>query len=128
MAALVGLNLLNDEFKQVPVYKTRELVENKAMIIDLREVEEFETGHIVNAINIPLSQLRERLYEIPKDKPVYLHCRSAQRSYNACRALQNEGYNNVYNISGSFLGISLYEYFNDKTLAREPILTKFNFN
>ena len=125
IAALVGLNLLYGEFKQVPVYKTRELVESKAMIIDVREPEEFKTGHIVNAINIPLGQLRERIYEIPKDKPVYLHCRSSQRSYNACRALQNEGYDNVYNISGSFLGISLYEYFNDKTMKREPILTKY---
>ncbi len=127
VAALVGLNLLFDEFKQVPVYKTRELVESKAMIIDVREPDELKNGHIVNAINIPLSQLRERIYEIPKDKPVYLHCRSSQRSYNACRALQNEGYDNVYNISGSFLGISLYEYFNDKTLHREPIMTKYNF-
>ena len=118
---------LYNEFKQVPVYKTRELVESKAMIIDIREPDELKNGHIVNAINIPLSQLRERIYEIPKDKPVYLHCRSSQRSYNACRTLQNEGYNNVYNISGSFLGISLYEYFNDKTLNREPILTKYNF-
>ncbi|WP_038175195.1 rhodanese-like domain-containing protein, partial [Treponema pedis] len=74
--------ILNGVFKQVPVTMVRELVEKNACIIDVREPHEFEAGHIVNAINIPLSQFRERVKEIPKDKPVYLHCRSSQRSYN----------------------------------------------
>ena len=54
-----------------------------AYIIDVREAMEFENGHIKGAINIPLSELREKANEIPKDKPVYLHCRTGQRSYNA---------------------------------------------
>ncbi|MEL5721715.1 MAG: FAD-dependent oxidoreductase [Treponemataceae bacterium] len=127
-AALVGLNVLNEEFKQVPVTMVRELVESKAFIVDVREKPEYERGHIVNAVNIPLSQLRERLDEIPKDKNVYLHCRSSQRSYNACRALQGHGYDKVYNIQGSFLGICCYEYFQDKITGRKPIVTEYNFN
>ena len=43
------------------------------------------------SVNIPLSELRERTDEIPKDRPVYLHCRSSQRSYNALMALQGRG-------------------------------------
>ena len=58
---------------------------------------------------------------------MYLHCRTCQRSYNAVLALQNLGFNNVYNITGSFLGVSLYEYFNDKTQNRESIVTEYNF-
>ena len=73
-------------------------------------------------------QLRQRLDEIPRDRPVYLHCRSSQRSYYALCALQGRGFENVYNISGSFLGICLYEYFNDKSEGREPIVTSYNFN
>jgi NADPH-dependent 2,4-dienoyl-CoA reductase/sulfur reductase-like enzyme/rhodanese-related sulfurtransferase len=126
-AALVGLNLLYGRFKQVPVSKVRELVESNAFIVDVREKNEYEEGHLKNAINIPLSEIRERLDEIPKDKPVYLHCRSSQRSYNAVMALQNLGYKNVINISGSYLGICCYEYYEDQVTGREKIVTKYNF-
>ena len=126
-AGYVGSNLLNKEFKQVNIDKVRELVESDSVIIDVRERREYENGHIKNAINIPLSELRERVDEIPKEKPVYLHCRTGQRSYNAALALKNLGYNNIYNITGSFLGLSFYEYFNDVNKDRESIVTKYNF-
>ena len=77
--------------------------------------------------NIPLSELRERANEIPKDKTVYLHCRTGQRSYNAALALQHLGYDNVVNITGSFLGLSFYEAYNDKLKNRESIVTNYNF-
>lgn len=127
-AALVALNVLDGVIKQVPVYKVRELVEKNAVIIDVREKGEYAYGHLKNAINIPLSELRERANEIPKDQVVYLHCRSSQRSYNAIMALQGLGFDNLVNISGSFLGISYYEYFQDVTQKREPIVTQYNFN
>ncbi|PUU93270.1 FAD-dependent oxidoreductase [Halanaerobium sp.] len=126
-ASLVATNLINNRFRQIPVTEVRELVENDAFIVDVREKEEYEMGHLVNAVNIPLSELRERTDEIPTDQSVYLHCRSAQRSYNACLALQGRGFDNVINISGSFLGISFYEYFNDQTTEREKIVTEYNF-
>lgn len=126
-AGYVGSNLLNGDFKQVNVDKVRNLVENNSYIVDVRERGEYANGHIKNALNIPLSELRERTNEIPKDRPVYLHCRTGQRSYNATLALQNLGFNNVYNITGSFLALSFYEYFNDKTQNRESIVTEYNF-
>lgn len=89
MAALVGLNLLHGVYRQVPLTQVRELVEHKACIIDVREQKEFTLGHIKNAVNIPLSELRSRISEIPKDRPVYLHCRSSQRSYNAIEETRN---------------------------------------
>jgi NADPH-dependent 2,4-dienoyl-CoA reductase/sulfur reductase-like enzyme/rhodanese-related sulfurtransferase len=113
-AGYVGSNLLNGDFKQVNVDKVRELVESNNTIIDVRENYEYDQGRIKGAINIPLSELRERIDEIPKDKPVYLYCRSGQRSYNATLALQKLGFNNVTNIAGSFLGVSSYEYFNER--------------
>lgn len=128
VAALVGLNLLYGRVKQVRVEQVRELVESGACILDVREKREYEAGHLKNAVNIPLSEFRERIAEVPKDIPVYLHCRSSQRSYYAICQLVGHGYRNVYNISGSYLGISLYEYFNDKAEGREPIMTAYNFN
>ena len=127
-AALVGQNLLEGRFRQVPVSAVRRLVEENAFIVDVREENEYAAGHLVNAVNIPLSQLRSRANEIPRDRPVYLHCRSSQRSYNAIMALQGMGYDNLWNISGSFLGISLYEYFTDCATGREKIVTQYNFN
>ena len=126
-AGYVASNLLNGEFKQVNVDKVRELVEEEAYIIDVRERMEYENGHIKGAINIPLSELRDRVNEIPKDRPVYLHCRTGQRSYNAVLALQNLGFGNVVNITGSYLALSYYEYYNDIAKNRESIMTKYNF-
>ena len=86
--ALVACNLLQKTFRQVRVDEVRGLVESEAYIIDVREENEYARGHIKTAKNIPLSQIRQRLDEIPKNQPVYLHCRSSQRSYNAVLALQ----------------------------------------
>lgn len=126
-AAMVALNLLHGAYRQVHVTEVRELVESGAFIVDVREREEYENGHLRGARNIPLSELRDRLDEIPRDVPVYLHCRSGQRSYNACMALLGRGYHNVYNVSGSYLGICLYEYFDDLVTGREKIVTEYNF-
>jgi len=127
-AGYIGSNLLNKDFKQVNIDKVRELVENNEFIIDVREQCEYDFGHIKGAVNIPLSQIRNRIEEIPKNIPLYIHCRTGQRSYNAVLMLQHLGYKNVYNITGSFLGLSFYEYFNDKTTNRESIVTQYNFD
>ncbi|MBQ3089056.1 MAG: FAD-dependent oxidoreductase [Oscillospiraceae bacterium] len=127
-AALVALNVLYGRFRQVHVSQVRSLVESGAYIVDVREPGEYANGHLNGSHNIPLSQLRQRMDEIPTDRPVYLHCRSSQRSYYAICCLQGNGFDNLVNISGSYLGISLYEYFNDKAQGRTPILDKYNFN
>ncbi|MCY6369265.1 FAD-dependent oxidoreductase [Clostridium ganghwense] len=126
-AGYVASNLLNDTFKQVRETDVRELIENGACIIDVRERHEYEQSHIIGVMNLPLSEIRDRLDEVPKDKPIYLHCRSGQRSYNAVLALQHLGFENVYNVSGGFMGLCFYEYFNDQTTGREKVVTDYNF-
>lgn len=128
MAALVGLNLLHGRLKQVRVSEIRKLAEAGAYIVDVREKPDYEAGHICGAHNVPLSELHDRINEIPRDIPVYLHCRSGQRSYYAICELQGQGWNNVTNLSGSFLGLCLYEYFHDQTDGRKPIVTNYMFN
>ncbi|MDO5026161.1 MAG: FAD-dependent oxidoreductase [Trueperella sp.] len=127
IAALVGLNLLYGDYEQVPMTQVRQLVEDGAFILDVREESSYERGHIRGSKNIPLAQLRDRIDEIPRGVPVYLHCRSAQTSYFALRVLRGQGFTNLKNIAGSFLALSFYEYFNDKTTGREPIVTEYNF-
>ena len=127
MAGYVASNVLHGTFKQVHITEVRRLLEQKACIIDLREQDEWEIAHILGAKHIPLSEMRERLDEIPRDEPVYLHCRSGQRSYNAALALQNRGYREVYNLSGGFIELCFYEYYNDKTTGRDPIVSNYDF-
>ena len=75
-----------------------------------------------------MSRFREHLDEIPRDQPVYIHCLSGQRSYNVARALGNKGYHNIYNIAGSFLDLCEFEYFEDTTQNRKPIVTNYRFD
>ena len=126
-AGLAACNLLQKTFRQVRTDQVRPLVEEGAYIIDVREKELYDQGHIRTAVNIPISQIRQRLEEIPKDRPVYLNCKTGQTSYNAVLALQGKGFHNVYNISGGFLGLCFYEYFNDRTKNRKPIVTAYSF-
>ena len=127
MAAYVGANLLVGAMKKVNYSEVRGLVEKGEVIIDVREENEHAKSHIKVAKNIPLSQIRDRLNEIPKDKTIYVHCRSGQRSYNAALILKHHGYD-VYNIAGGYLGLSFYEYYLDKSQNRESILTGYNFD
>lgn len=125
-AGYVASNILHGDFKQTHMSCVRDLVEQGAYILDVRELSEYESGHLKNVKHIPLSELRERTEEIPQNMPIYVHCRSGQRSYNAVLALQAKGYKQVINISGGFVGVCAYEYFNDVTLARKPIVTAYN--
>lgn len=69
-----------------------EFIENyrKAQLIDVREEKEFNTGYILGARNIPLSQLKQRLAEIRPDKPVYLYDQNGSRSIQAAKILRKK--------------------------------------
>ena len=70
-------------------------------LLDTRTVGEFDGGHIDGFLNIPVDELRERLGELDKRKPVYVICQSGLRSYIACRILAGNGFD-CYNFSGGF--------------------------
>ncbi|MUK87147.1 rhodanese-like domain-containing protein [Ornithinibacillus sp. L9] len=74
----------------------------KAQLIDVREPQEFERGHILGARNIPVTQLRQRLVELRKDKPVYLYCQSGSRSARAAQLLHKKGYEDISQLKGGF--------------------------
>ena len=74
-------------------------------IIDVREEDEFSSGAIEGAINIPLSQIMKEQAELPQDKKqqYILYCRVGRRSMMACELLRGEGYSNLYNFEGGIL-------------------------
>jgi rhodanese-related sulfurtransferase len=74
----------------------------KAQLIDVREPNEFESGHILGARNIPLTQLKHRLVEVRPDKPVYLYCQSGARSARAAQVLYKHGCRELYQLKGGF--------------------------
>lgn len=73
-----------------------------ALLIDVREPAEFESGHIPNARSIPLSALKERIGELEKFKsrPVIMQCASGARSRRAAEMVQKAGFERVYNLEG----------------------------
>ena len=75
-------------------------------LIDVRANIAYKTKTIEGAINIPISEIRSRLNEIPTDKKVVLFCNTGYTSYNASRILIQKGFNNVYSLMG---GITLYK-------------------
>jgi rhodanese-related sulfurtransferase len=68
-------------------------------LLDVREPEEWVAGHIAGAQHIPLGQLRDRIAEVPKDKPILAVCRHGNRSEAATRGLRTLGYS-VENLEG----------------------------
>ncbi len=73
-----------------------------AVVVDVREKKEFDTGHIVDSINIPLAKLKQRITELKKhqEKPVVVVCKQGQQSGDAAKTLQEAGHIEVVRLSG----------------------------
>ena len=68
------------------------------VIVDVRSVEEYRSGHIKNAVNVPLPNINE--IDIPKDKKIIVYCRSGSRSLTSAGELYKLGYKYIYNMGG----------------------------
>ena len=79
-----------------------------ALVVDVRETDEYVSGHIPDSRNIPLSRLEERMGELDKFKeaPVILVCQTGARSGDACRKLEKKGFAKLHNLEG---GISAWQ-------------------
>jgi len=80
----------------------KQCIEKKQIIIDVRKVSEFESEHLLEAINIPLNVLINHLSEFPKDEPFILHCAGGYRSMIAASMLKQKGFDNLVDVIGGF--------------------------
>lgn len=119
ISGYVAGNILSG--KMSPLY-WRELQQadlSKVTLVDVRTADEASLGSIPGAVNIPLDDLRERMNEIPTDRPVYLFCGVGLRGYLASNILKGHGYKDVRNLIG---GLKTYES------ATKPVLLPSNNN
>ncbi len=79
---------------------------DKPIVIDIRKKSEYDSEHIVDAINIPLNQINEHLAEFPKNKPFVLHCAGGYRSMIAASILKQRGWNDFSDVEGGFTEIA----------------------
>ena len=101
MAGFVAENILLGRLR-IFYWNEIGLITADDLLIDVRRADEFESGKINNAINIPVDELRKRMREIPKDKNVFIYCEAGLRGYLAQRILLQNGYKNVKNLSGGY--------------------------
>lgn len=98
MAGMIAANALRGD---APLVHWQQLNELDGVLLDVREVGEFEAGHVEGAKNIPLSVLRDRMSEIPPNQTIWVYCQVGQRAYYATRALRLNGFD-ARNLSGGF--------------------------
>lgn len=94
-------NILTGRIEIVTWDKVDQLVEAGAYLLDIREDFERATGILPNSHFIPLSQLRNRLAELPKDQTIYVYCQVGLRGYNAARILMQNGFKTA-NLDGGY--------------------------
>ncbi len=84
------------------------------LLLDVREPQEYQSGFIPGAINVPLSQLRRRARELSKDKEIFLYCQSGLRSKQAAKILKQHGFTQLAHLHGGILS------WTGKTTAKTP--------
>ena len=81
------------------------LATDEKTVVDSRKPGEFDGGHVIGAVNIPLDFVNEQLNEVPKDEEFYLHCAGGYRSVIMSSILKARGYHNMINVEKGFGGI-----------------------
>lgn len=121
MLGFTAENIVTGKVKQFFWHDVANLPRDGSVtLLDVRTPLEVSRGKIDGFINIPVDSLRERINEIPADKPVYVHCHSGLRSYIACRILSGLGYD-CYNLAG---GWRFYESVINERTVPEYICTE----
>ncbi len=90
--------------QEISVNELIELVESGSLVVDVREPDEYVSGHIPGAILVPLSTVLENSSEFVSEDTVYVVCRSGGRSMQACELLHDNGIVNVVNVAGGTMG------------------------
>lgn len=95
------LTACSEKYKTITTNEALDLIENGAIVIDVRSDEEYKSGHIKGAINIPVDEIKNVTYN--KDETLIVYCASGVRSANAVNILADMGYTSLYNLDGGLL-------------------------
>ncbi|WP_338966671.1 rhodanese-like domain-containing protein [Fusobacterium nucleatum] len=126
--ALSAISKSEENSTDVEASDIGKLVKNKEFLLDVREEYEYQDGHIKGAVNLPLREILGKKDSLPKDKDIYVYCRSGHRSADAVNFLKSLGFEKVHNIEGGFIDISFNEYHKDKGNLENSIVTNYNFD
>lgn len=99
LAGMIATNYLDGD---MPIADWKVVDSDAALIVDVREPDEYAGGHVPGALNLPLSQLRARWGELPRDRPIACCCGVGQRAYYAVRFLRQQGLA-AANLSGGYM-------------------------
>ena len=122
LAAYAAGNILDGSMPAISWREVEEKRASGAALIDVRTPDEFATGSIEGAVNIPLDDIRERIPEIPRDKEIVLFCAVGLRGYVAQRILLGKGFERVVNLNGGYkvYSVATMEVCSVARPAREP--------
>lgn len=95
---IFSLNTKKSTYHKISAEEVKELIKLQTVIIDVRTKEEYESGHIENAINIPYDNINSKTINNSKDTNIIVYCRSGSRSKTAANTLIKLGYKNVYDL------------------------------
>ncbi len=102
MLGFTASNIIKGEMKIFQYHDLPEIDSVEDFLVDVRTPEEFELGSIRGAINIPIDEIRKRLAEFPKGRKIYVFCQVGLRGYLASRILTQNGYPDVFNLTGGY--------------------------
>ena len=126
--ALTALGKNQENSDDAEANNIENLVKNKEFLLDVREEYEYQEGHVKGAVNLPLREILSQKDSLPKDKDIYVYCRSGHRSADAVNFLKSLGFEKVHNIEGGFIDISFNEYHKDKGNLENSVVTNYNFD
>jgi rhodanese-related sulfurtransferase len=106
MAGFVAAAVVRGEYQQIFAEDLASLLSRDGgvplpLLLDVRTEREFAAGGIPGAVNIPLDELRGRITELPRDRPIVVYCQAGQRGYLATLVLQQAGHD-AANLAGGF--------------------------
>jgi NADPH-dependent 2,4-dienoyl-CoA reductase/sulfur reductase-like enzyme/rhodanese-related sulfurtransferase len=102
MLGFTAVNMMRGDVAVFHYHDVADLDPNRDLLVDVRSKEESLPGSIAGAVHIPLEELRDRLDELPQDRRIYLFCRVGRRSYIAARILEQNGFTEVFSLSGGY--------------------------
>ncbi len=88
---------------EIDVLEAKARIETGALLVDVREQNEYDALRIPGSILVPLSEFEERFEELPRDRAIIMQCRSGARSGRTTEFLLAQGYSDVVNMAGGIL-------------------------